>query len=171
MVNILQLPILTDFLYPFLLMFFIVYAILEKTSLLGDGKQQINAGISLVIALIFVSAVFPKIVVGNLVLFLAVGLIVIFIGLMLWGFINKGDVKMTKGMVTFLAIIIVLSLVFAIIWATGFGGGIGNLLTNIFDFLFGSSWSGTAWTNIIVIALIIGAIAIVLKYGKIKSAV
>jgi len=170
MVNILQLPILTDFLYPFLLMFFIVFAILEKTNLLGEGKKQINALIALVIGLIFVSAVFPKIVVGNLMLFLAVGLVVIFIGLMLWGFINKGEVQMGKKMSIFLAIIIILSLVFAIIWATGFGGGIGTPFTNIFEFLFGSSWSGTAWTNIIVVALIIGAIAIVLKYKGVPPA-
>jgi len=164
MANILQAPILTDFLYPFLLMFFIVFAILEKTNLLGDDRKQINALIALVIGLIFVSAVFPKIVVGNLVLFLAVGLVIIFVGLMLWGFLNKGDISMNKGMTIFLSIIIVVALVLATIWATGFGGGVGLLLQNIFNFLFVSGWSGAVWTNIIVIALIIGAIAIVLKY-------
>lgn len=164
MVNILQAPILTDFLYPFLLMFFIVFAILEKTKLLGDDKKQINALISLVVGLIFVSAVFPKIVVGNLVLFLAVGLVVIFIGLLLWGFINKGEVKMGNKMTIFMAVIIVLALVFAIIWATGVGNPLINALENIFNFLFVSSWSGTVWTNIIVVLLVIGAIAIVLRY-------
>ena len=73
MVNILQQPILTDFLYPFLFMFFIVFAVLEKTNLFGEGKKQLNALIALIIGLIFVSAVFPKIVVGNLILFLVVG--------------------------------------------------------------------------------------------------
>ena len=145
-------------------MFFIVFAILEKTNLFGDGKKQLNAVISLVVALIFVSAVFPKIVVSNLILFMAVALVVIFIGLLLWGFINNGKVELHKGMGIFLGIVIVVGLVFALIWSTGFGGGIENLFTNIFDFLFNSSWSGTAWTNIIVIALIIGAIAVVLKY-------
>lgn len=163
MVNILQAPILTDFLYPFLLMFFIVFAILEKTNLLGEGKKQLNALISLVIGLIFVSAVFPKIVVGNLVLFLAVGLVVIFIGLLLWGFINKGEVKMGNKMTIFMAIIIVLAIVFAIIWATGVGNPLINALENIFNFLFNSSWSGTVWTNIIVVLLVIGAIVVVIK--------
>jgi len=144
-------------------MFFIVFAILEKTKLLGDDKKQINALISLVVGLIFVSAVFPKIVVGNLVLFLAVGLVVIFIGLLLWGFINKGEVKMNKGMTIFMAIIIVLALVFALIWATGVANPLINAFENIFNFLFVSSWSGTVWTNIIVVLLVIGAIAIVLK--------
>ncbi|OYT36759.1 hypothetical protein B6U91_00410 [Candidatus Pacearchaeota archaeon ex4484_71] len=165
MVNILQKPILTDFLYPFLLIFFIVFAVLEKTNLLGSDKKQLNALISLIIGLIFVSAVFPKIVVGNLILFLSVGLVIVFIGLLLWGFVNKGEIAVDGKFKTFLVAIIIISVVFALIWATGFGGGIANLFTNLFNFLFNSSWSANVWTNFIVVVLIIGAIGIVLKYS------
>jgi len=68
MSNILQASLFTDFLYPFLLMFFIVYALLEKSKILGADQKQINAFVSLIISLIFVSVIFPVIVVNNLIL-------------------------------------------------------------------------------------------------------
>ena len=37
----------TRFAWPFLLVFFIVFAILEKTKLLGEGKKQVNALVAL----------------------------------------------------------------------------------------------------------------------------
>ena len=73
--TILQHWILTKFAYPFLLMFFVVFAILEKTKVFGEGKKQLNAGVAFIVSLIFVSAVFPKIVVGNLILFLTVSVL------------------------------------------------------------------------------------------------
>jgi len=163
MANILQKPIFTDFLYPFLLMFFIVFALLEKTEMFGKEKRQINALISLVISLIFVSAIFPKIIVGNLVLFLTVALIIIFVGLLLWGFVN-GKAEFGSGMKIFLGIILFIAIVLAVIWSTGFGGG----LENIFDFLFNNSWSGNFWTNFIIVVLVIGAVAIAIGV-KVKT--
>ena len=69
-VTFLQNSLLTKFVYPFLLMFFILFAVLEKTKVFGSGTKQINALISFVISFIFVSAVFPKEVTSNLMLFL-----------------------------------------------------------------------------------------------------
>ncbi len=158
MATILQAPILTDFLYPFLLMFFLLFALLEKTKIFGDGKKQINAFLSLIIALVFVSAVFPKIIVGNLMLFLSVGLVVVFVALMLWGFVS-GEAKFGDGTRKFLGWLIGIAILIAVLWASGLGGG----LVGAFDWLFGSSWSGTVWTNILMIALIGGAIAVAIK--------
>jgi len=162
MTTIFQNPLLTDFLYPFLLMFFIVFALLEKTKILGE-KHQLNAFLALVIGLVFVSAVFPRIMVTNLILFLSVGLVVIFVGLMLWGFISGGGTLTgSKGMKIFLAIVVAIAVVLAIIGISGFGGGIENFFTNIFNFLFNSKWSGGVWTNILMIILIVGAILVAL---------
>ena len=168
MATILQHPILTDFLYPFLLMFFIVFAILEKTKVVGE-KHQLNAFLALVVGLIFVSAVFPRIMVTNLILFLVVGLVVIFVGLMLWGFISgKGTVD-SKGMKIFLVIIVFIAIILAIIGISGFGGGIEGFFTKVFSFLFNSDWSGSVWTNIIIVVLIIGAILVALGVKMKKS--
>src|SRR4030043_15619 len=135
----LQLPIFSKFLLPFLLIFFLIFAILEKTKVLGE-KKQIHALIAFVIGLIFVGAIYPRLVVENLILFLTVALVVVFVVLLIWGFIfGDTQTKLQKGLIIGLAIIATIVLVGAIIWATGFwdnlqtflSGGIGGaILTN-----------------------------------------
>mgnify|MGYP001597721620 CR=1 FL=1 len=100
--------IFSKFLLPFLLVFFIVFAILEKTKLFGDGKKQLNALTSFVIGLIFVSAVYPKLVVENMILFLTVTLVCVFVVLLLWGFIfgDKEGFKLEKWMKWTLGIVV-----------------------------------------------------------------
>ena len=169
MATILQAPLLTDFLYPLLLVFFICYAILEKTKILGEGEGNFNnAAVSLVVSLIFVGAVFPKIIVANLVQFMSVGLVIIFVGLLLWGFVSgKGSLENTKALKA-AAIIIPIALFFAVLWATGLGSPLVRGIQSLFNFLFDSSWSGSFWTNAIFIAVIAIAIAVVLKSGGSK---
>ncbi len=43
-----------DILLPFLLIFTIIFAVLEKTKILGEGKKNMNVGIALIFALITV---------------------------------------------------------------------------------------------------------------------
>ncbi len=45
---------LSDVLLPFLLIFVIVYAILTKTRILGEGKKNLNAGVAVVMGLLVV---------------------------------------------------------------------------------------------------------------------
>lgn len=167
MATILQSSLLTDFLYPFLLVFFICFAVLEKANILGEGKKQLNALVSLIIGLIFVGAVFPKLIVENMVLFMTVGLVVIFVGLMMWGFISGGNITPGSKMLKFYGWLLGIAMVIAVIWATGIGGGIIDALQTILRFLFDSSWSGTFWTNFLFIALIVIAIFVVIK-AKVK---
>ncbi len=161
--TILQHEILTKFVYPFLLIFFIVFAVLEKTKILGENKRQLNALISFVIGLIFVAAVFPKIVVGNLILFLTVALVVMFVVLLLWGFVagGKEGFEISKGLKTFLMVIIGVAVVIALFWALGVG-------ESFFTFLFKSSWSNAFWTNFLFIVVIALALAFMLKGAKEK---
>lgn len=159
--TILQSEILTKFVYPFLLIFFIVFAVLEKTKVLGDDKKQLNALVAFVIGLIFVGAVFPKLVVANMILFLTVALVVMFVVLLLWGFVSSGDkgFEISKGLKTFLFIVLGIAVVVAVFWAIGVGGG-------FFDFLFSSSWSGVFWTNFLFIVVIAAALALVIGKSK-----
>lgn len=161
--TILQSDVAVKFVYPFLLIFFVVFAILEKTKVLGDGKKQINALVAGVIALIFVAAVTPKLIVGNLVLFLSVAMIIIFVVLLLWGFVSAGDDKSLfkaapKGLKWVIGIVIVLGVFVVISTSVGidFGG--------FFDKLFNSSWSESLWTNVLFVVLI--AIALAVAIGK-----
>ena len=156
--TLLQSPVLTDFVYPFLIVFFIVFAILEKTKIFGEEKRQLNALLAFVIGLIFVSAVFPKMVVNNLILFLSVAMVIVFVVLLLWGFIfstEKGFV-LTDGMKVGLFVVVTIALIIGILWAAGVSG-------RVYDILFQQSWSEAFWTNLIFVILIGVALAAVIR--------
>ncbi|MFH1503536.1 MAG: hypothetical protein ABIE36_02675 [Candidatus Diapherotrites archaeon] len=161
---ILQSPILTKFVYPFFLIFFILFAIIDRTKIFGEEKKTINALVSFVISFIFVSAIFPKEIVTNLVLFLTIAIVIVFIVLLLWGFIMGGDglkifESSSTGFKIFIGILIVIAVTIAVIWAAGIDtqGLIGKL--------FNSDWSESFWTNVLFIVLVAIALAVVLKSG------
>lgn len=161
--TILQHPILIRFAYPFFLVFFVVFAVLEKTQVLGDKNKQIDALVAFVVGLIVVAVASPTAVISNMVLFLSVALIVLFVVLLLWGFAIGGKADLNLGektWVKYLAglVILVLSLV-ALIWASGFQGGVSGF----FGAVFGQSWSEAFWTNTIFVVLVGIALALVLK--------
>jgi len=165
--DFLQSPVLTKFVYPFLLIFFILFAILEKTKLFGEGNKQINALIAFVIGFIFVSAVFPKEMVGNLILFLTIGIVIIFVVLLLWGFATGAeDSKMfgnaSAGLKWVIGVIIFLAVIVAVFWAAGVDTG------TFVDKLFNSTWSNTFWTNFFFVIMVAAALAVVLKTAKAK---
>jgi len=160
--TILQSPILTSFAYPFLIVFFILFAILEKTKLFGEEKKQLNAMIAFVIGLIFVSVGFAKIVVGNMILFLSIAIVIVFVVLLLWGFVfskEGGGFEFTSGMKWGLFTAITIALVIGILWSFGVTG-------KVYDFLFQQSWSEALWTNLIFLVLIGVALAAVIKSSK-----
>lgn len=160
----LQSPILTNFVYPFLLIFFIIFAILEKTKIFGEGRKQINALVAFVIGFIFVSAIFPKEMVSHLILFLTIAIVIVFVVLILWGFImGEEGVKIfensPKGIKWAIAIFILIVVVIAVLWAAGVN--ISELINKIFR----ASWSSKVWTNLIFIVLVAAALAVVLSTG------
>lgn len=152
--------ILKDYILPFLLVFVIVFGILEKTKLLGDGKKQLNAIVAFVIGLIFAIALSPKEIVGNMILFLTVALVIMFVFLLLYGFVsgNKDGFDLNPKFKIVLGVIIGIAVVIATLWATGVN-------TNIFDFLFKQSWSEMFWTNFFFVVMIVIALSLVLR-GK-----
>ena len=160
--TILQHWIFTEFAFPFLLIFFILFGILEKTKVFGDGKRQLNALVAFVVGLIFVGAVSPKLVVGNLILFLTVAIVVVFIGLLLWGFVSGEEAKIPGKIKPLAGAVVILSVAIALLWALGVQITFFN---NIFDFLFRSSWSTDFWTNASFIIVVTMAIALVVKGG------
>ncbi len=151
--------IFTKFALPFLLMFFVVFAFLEKTKLLGDDKKQLNALIAFIIGLIFIGFAYPKEIVENIILFLTVAIIIIFVILLLWGFVSTGSkegFELESWMKYSLWGVISIAVIIAVLWATGIQGG-------VIDLLFYQTWSGTFWTNILFVAAVAGALALILK--------
>lgn len=160
--NLLMHPILTNFVYPFLVVFFIVFAVLEKTNILGKDRRQINALLAFVIGLIFVSVAYSKMVVGNMILFLSVALVIMFVILLLWGFIfskESGGVEFTPAMKWGLFVVVTIAIIIAILWATG-------VEWKAYDFLFNQPWSETFWTNLVFVILIAIALAVVIRGSK-----
>jgi len=154
-ITFLQNWIVSKFLLPFLLIFFIVFAVLEKTKIFGEGKKQLNALIAFVVGLIFVGAIYPKLVVENMILFLTVAIVIVFVILLLWGFVFgdlKEGFKLEKWMKWGLGVIIGIAVIAAIVWATG----LNIQLTN---FLSGQS---QIWTNVAFVVAIAIALALVL---------
>ena len=157
--TILQHWVLTQFVYPFLLVFFIVFAALEKIKILGgDDKKQLNALVAFVIGMIFVGAVYPKILVGNLILFLTVSIVVVFIFLLLWGFVMGEELKLSQNPIVkyVSAGLIFVAVAVAVLWVTG-------AWEPVYSFLFKRTWSKEFWTNAIFILAIVGALAVMVK--------
>jgi len=148
---------LTDVLLPFLLIFTLFFAILQKTKILGDNKKNFNVVISLVMALTVViphtTGNYPlnydpvDIINGFLpgVSLLVVAVIMLFILIGLWGGEAKWVGGSPSGMIAILAAV-------AIVWIFGASAGWWNgwnWFTNFF---------GEDSVALIVIILVFGII-------------
>lgn len=159
MANFLLNSVFQDVILPFILVFSLVFAILQKSKLLGEGKQQIDAIIAFVIAGILVSFSTQVSWIRQFIWFLVIALIILFIFMLLYGFAygdTKGDplggvawLKPTIGIMLFVAVIV------ASIVITGYW----DKTLNFFS-------TGDWGPSIIFIIVAIIAISIVLKTGK-----
>ena len=151
-------PIFNELVWPFLLVFVLVFAVLDKTKLLGEGKKQINAIISLVIALIFVSFARAVGIVTSLMPFLAVALVIILVFYLMMAFIwgEKEGFSVPKGVKFAGAIIAFVAVVIAVLVVTDYWGKLLGLFS-----------SGGSVTSTIILLVVVGAaLAVVLSTGK-----
>jgi hypothetical protein len=157
MANLLTLPVFTDIILPFLFIFTLIFAILEKSKLLGDDKHQINAITGFVVGAILISFANAIDIITQMTVFMAVSLVILFVFLLIYGFVYNGKDGeiMGKGLKTLLGIIIFIAVVIAVLFAT-------NSWDKVYDF-FTSSDAGA---NIIFIVLIAAAIAAVVWKKK-----
>jgi len=144
MVNFLTLPLFKDIVLPFLLVFALFFAILEKSRILGEDKHQINAIISFVVAALLVGFSNYVVMIQKFMIFLVICLIILFVLMMIYGFVagtgkdDKGDVfkgltyvKYTLGGIFAIALVIAV-LVITDTWNTVVGFFSGDSLgTNI----------------------------------------
>ena len=131
--------------YPFLLVFTLIFAILQKSKILGDDKRQIDAIISLAIALIVVSFSWATGIIVDLMPFLAVSIVVLLVFMILFGFVastKDEGLKLPQWLIWSFFVLIVLFIVIVILVVTGqwdyvynslfVGGQPSNILSNIF---------------------------------------
>lgn len=167
---ILQNSIFTTIILPFLLVFLVAFAILERTKLFGQNRATLNAMVSFVLGLIVVAAFNYSSVINNLVLFLSIGLVIIFVTLLLWGFVSGEesgiDFKSKGPLKILLFIALIIAIVLGVFWAFGVPLTGNN---SVVSFLFDQAWSQPFWTNLIFIVIIALVLAIVLGMGRKKT--
>ena len=140
---------------PFLLVFTLIFAILEKSGVLGEDNKQINAIIALVFALVLVAFEPANQLIINLIPIFAVIAVVGLIFMMLYGFagggMDEGWIKIVFGSLVGIALIVSL-LVFTGAW---------NFLISS----LGSSQGMQIASNIFFVVVIIAAIVLVMGGG------
>ena len=160
-------PIFQQMILPFVLVFVLLFAILQKTKILGDEAKQANALVSLAMALILIAFETPRNIIVNLVPWLAVGVVVILVFFLLYGFVasnSKDGMKIEnwmKWVLAGLAAIFVIGVVLAVT-------GVWDLFI---DWAYSGGSSGEWITNILIIIIVVGALAVVVggKGGKDKD--
>ena len=109
----------TDVILPFILVFTIVFSILEKTEILGK-KKDIHAVVSFVISLIVIGVPAAVGILQKFIPLIAVILIILFTWLLVFGFAGKSvQVEWSPGLKRFFLIVLGIVLLAAIGWAVG----------------------------------------------------
>lgn len=154
--TILSSPFLKEIALPFLLVFVLVFAILQKSEILGKEKKQVDAIVALVVGLLVVAVGSATNIIVGLMPILAVGLVVLLVFFLLWGFAFRSaldvpnSIKWTIGVAAAVAVII------------------GTLyLTGSWDYLKSMVGGGASSivTNIVFIVLIVIAVVVVVGLG------
>ncbi len=156
-VNLLLNPFVQQIILPFLLVFTLIFAILEKTEVLGKEKRQVNAIIGLVVGLILIAFPIARNIIIQLMPFLAVVAVILLVFMLLYAFASgKKENPLNKGLTIVFGIIIGIALIIMIIYASGKWDWFSNTF-------FKGSTGGSVFLNILVIAVIAGAIIAVMK--------
>ncbi len=103
----------------FVLVFTLLFALLQKSKILGDGKKQTDALISLAMALLVISVGYAMDIITTLIPFLAVGLVIALVFLLLWGSFYQGSLETSKGVKIAAGIIALIAVVVTVLYITG----------------------------------------------------
>jgi hypothetical protein len=147
-------PFFTEMLLPFLLVFVVVFAILQKSKILANA--QVDAMVGLVIGLILIGVPGPRDIVVGIMPWLAVGIAVILVFMILYGFVAGDLSDMPNGLKITFGVLAGLFTVWVVLFVSGLGA-------KIWDSFGGSS---DVWMNVVMIALVIGVVVVAMKGGK-----
>jgi hypothetical protein len=146
-------------LLPFILVFVVMFAVLQKSKVLGENVQ-VDAMVAFVIGLILIGFPKPRDMIVEMMPLLALGIAVLLIFFILYGFVS-GDLSKSptwmKGIFGALAGVYVLWIVLRVT-------GLGNYILSLFE---GAGDSGL-FMGFLMILLIIGA-AVLVIWGSKKS--
>ena len=124
-------PVFSEIVFPFVLVFTLLFAVLEKTKIMGENRQN-HALVSLAIAMILIATP-ARTVVSKLAPFFAVVAVILLIFMLLWGFIlqtGKEPLRIEGNLKTIFLIVLLASLAIAIIASTGYWDWVVNFLSS-----------------------------------------
>ena len=112
--------ILTEWFLPFILVFVICFAILEKSKILGDGVSRIDSLVSLAVGFLAVSLPYSRDVIVELMPWLGVGIACLFVFFVLYAFI-AGDKIMEEAWIKYVLLgLVSIFSIGVIFYVTGF---------------------------------------------------
>ncbi len=164
MATILSSPLFLEVVWPFILVFTVIFAILQKTEILGKSKRQIDALVAAVIGLITVSFGYATGVIVSIVPFLAVASIVILIFMVLYGMTFGADsekFKLHNRVRNTIGALAAIGVVAVTLYATGGWSWIS-------DWFYSGDRNGLI-ANVFIIGLVIVAFVVVLLGDKASS--
>jgi len=145
--------ILSRFIFPWVLIFTLVFAILEKTKVAGENKQ-VNAIISFAVAIIFIAVKPTRDAIGELVPFLAVFAVILLIFMILYGFVLQGEVKIEGTLKNILLAIIFTAVAIIGLKSTGLWSSIRDFIASEKGFVI----------NLFILAVMGAAVYLTLKF-------
>ena len=151
-------PLFVETILPFLLVFTLIFAVLEKTKILGDEQRRIDAIVALVIGLIFVAFGQATDIVVRMIPVLGVALIVILVFMLLLGSLYQpGSFEMSNWLKIVIGILIGVVVAATVL-----------ILTGGLDYVIGFVTAGNSGflINGFLILVIAGVIAAVVFGGK-----
>lgn len=143
-------PLFVETILPFLLVFTLVFAILQKTEILGKGKKQIDALVAFVIGLVVISFSYATGIIISLIPLLAVGAVIVLIFLLLYGMVfEPGKFEVANGIKIAVGILAAIAVIIATMVATG-----------AWSYVIDSINSGDNGSMVIANLIFIGVIAV-----------
>ena len=147
-------PFFVYLLLPFLLVFVIVFSILQKAKILGDDKRWADIIVAMVIAFIFVGVSYVVDITLKFIPLVSLILIFILGFLLLFGFVGI-KVEGNKGLQIGIGITLGIAVIGIILWSTG-----------VWDKII---WSNTTLQYIFLFLIFGGALALVVSTAPKKS--
>ncbi|MBU0466431.1 MAG: hypothetical protein KJ718_03375 [Nanoarchaeota archaeon] len=158
--TILSHPIFVETILPFLLIFTIVFAVLQKSKILGEGKKQIDAIVALVVGLLVISFAQATGVIIQMIPFLAVSLVALLVLMILIGSFWSGGLP--KPLQYVLIAVITIAVVIALMFFT-------NAWTWLLDLIYTGGDSSLFINSIFIIIIAAAIVVVIIGAGKANS--
>jgi hypothetical protein len=146
----------TEIIFPFLLVFVLIFAVIKKSKLFPDSKGGVEILIAFAVAAISIAVPFTREFIVKLMPWLAVGLSVILVFLLLYSLVAGDMTNIPKWMKILFGVLSGIYVIAVVLWASGFWD-------NVVNFSIGGS---NLFSNILLLAIVVGAVLFVIMKKK-----